>query len=46
MLTRNFCKVELSLAIANSVTSELCYKSSYIKNVKSVLTQLSSNFQY
>jgi len=44
MLSRNFCKVELSLAIANSVTSELCYKSTYIKNVKSILTQLSSTF--
>ena len=36
-LTRNFCRIELSLAIANSVTSKLSYKTSYIKNIKSIL---------
>ena len=33
-LSRSFCKIELSLAIADSVTEKLSYHSSYLDNVK------------
>ena len=41
-LARNFCKIELALAIANSVSAKLVYKTSYIKNVKSILKDIST----
>lgn len=41
-LARNFCKVELALAISNSVSAKLTYKTSYIKNIKHVLKDITT----
>ena len=39
-LSRSFCKIELSLAIADSVTEKLSYNSSYIDNVKIAIEEI------
>ena len=46
-LSRSFCKIELSLAIADSVTEKLSYNSSYIDNVKLAIESVfDNNFVY
>ena len=40
-LSRSFCKIELSLAIADSVTEKLSYNSSYLENVKLAIESVS-----
>jgi len=39
-LSKSFCRIELSLAVADSVSSKLCYKTTYIDNVKSAMQSL------
>ena len=39
-LSKSFCRIELSLAVADSVSSQLSYKTTYLENVKEAMSSL------
>jgi len=39
-LSKSFCRIELSLAVADSVSSKLSYKTTYLENVKEAMSEL------
>ena len=47
-LSRSFCKIELALAIADSVTQHLSYKTTYLDNIKNAVSNMFENniYQY
>ena len=45
-LNRKFCRIEVALAVADSVSSQLYYESSYMINVKKIVGELNSIIEY